>query len=168
MIAESKEIHWYKVGYKFPKKFNSGTIPGSIPGFTDQKSGGFFVPAKSIEGAHAGINKMFATYRKRYGKHALTVAEVKKLDFKVAKISKSTANEECLYTILDGTPKLGDEVYLNLEHHKGIHKVIKAHPTSDHMAYTKVNTLPAGCNWTQGFTVACNDKDTYRYLLKKE
>jgi hypothetical protein len=168
MITESKDTHWYKVHYKFPKKFNSGTIPGSIPGFTDQKSGGFFVPAKNLEGAHVGINKMFATYRKRYGKHALTIAEVKKLDFKVAKISKSTANDEALYTILDGTPKLGGEVILNQEYHKGVHKVIKAHPRSDPMAYTKVNTLPTGGNWSQGFTVACNDKDTYLYLLKKE
>lgn len=108
-VAKPDEGAWWKVTYKLPEKYVAGAAAGTIPGFYGSKSAGFFVVAKTLEGAKLGARKMFAEFRKKWGKHAFTLSQEHLLDIKFKRISMHEANhEECLPTILNKAAKVGD------------------------------------------------------------
>jgi hypothetical protein len=112
MIKESTKTVWYGVYYKLPKGYVAGAVPGTIPGHYGSGTAGFFVPAQTQEEAKKRAMQMFVTYRKRWGEHAFTADQVKKLSLNIKRLTKEGAGEEELSPILERPAKMGEKLYL--------------------------------------------------------
>lgn len=167
--AKPNEGAWWKVSYKLPKNFVSGAAAGTIPGFTEQTVAGFFVVAKSLGEAKLGARKMFAEFRRRWGKHAFSLSQEQALDLKFKRISMSEAtHEECLPVIMNKAAKIGDP-YWDTEDKQLliVHKILPRGQLewSECGKYLPKNYTKIGKNGYATYHITIDPENEHDYLM---
>jgi hypothetical protein len=162
LIGESTKTVWYGITYKRPKKYIAGVIPGTIPGFYgESRNIGFFVPAQDQESALKQAKRLFTDYRRSYGEHALTAAQVNALDLTVKRLTKAQVGEEELGLILEKSAKIGDKARLYGEDYTVI-RVVKRGANKKTKNQFPSDYLPKNIsNWDE----VINPENTEKYTV---